>query len=78
MLSGRDERTTLRSCGLLAVGTIQEHWPEDGEELHGYRQKLHGKKFGRASLQKKPASGKAAATKDQTFQYCEGGALVWR
>jgi hypothetical protein len=35
MLFGRDERTTRRGQGLLVVGAIEAHWPEDGAELKG-------------------------------------------
>jgi len=35
MLFGRDERTTRRGRGLLVVGAIEAHWPEDGAEFKG-------------------------------------------
>ena len=40
MLFGRDERTTRRGRGLLVVGAIEAHWPEDGAEFKGTGRKV--------------------------------------
>jgi hypothetical protein len=44
MLFARDERTTRRGRGLLVVGAIQAHWPEDGAKLKGTGARVARKK----------------------------------
>jgi len=44
MRFGRDERTTRRGRGLLVVGAIEAHWPEEGAKLKGTGRKSRGKK----------------------------------